>query len=174
MQKVLRALESEAVGINHLRRALVHMGLKSKVRVMLYDDLPKNGTTESVFRGANAIIVLYTLHGKGLDAIGHYVAIIKHKDHLEYFSSYGLPPGAEIAATHSDPDKLMKLLGRNYKVSKAKLQSRFHSNTCARWAFARVLLHDIKNSSFVKTFSEKMHFTKPDDIVSLATLFCIR
>ena len=173
MQKVLRALEVEAVGINHLRRALVHMGMKTKVRVMLYDDLPKNGTTESVFRGAKALIVLYTLHGKNADAVGHYVAIIKHSDHLEYFSSYGLPPEAEIAATHSD-GKLMQLLGRNYRVSKAKLQSRFHSNTCARWAFARVLLHEIKNASFTKTFSEKMHFTKPDDLVSLATLFCIR
>ena len=174
MQKVLRALESESVGISHLRRALVHMGLKSKVRVILYDDLPKNGTIDSVFRGAKAIIVLYTMHGKDLDAVGHYIAIIKHKVHLEYFSSYGLPPGAEIAATHSDPDKLMNLLGRNYKVSRAKLQSRFHSNTCARWAFARVLLHDVKNPSFVKTFSEKVHFAKPDDLVSLATLFCIR
>ena len=170
MLKVLRALEQESVGINHLRRALTHMGLNKKVRVSLYDELGSGDP----FGKYTALIVLYMLHGKREDAIGHYSTIIKHKTHLEYFSSYGLPPAAELAATHSDPDKLAKILGKNYRISKAKLQSRFHSNTCARWAFARVLLADLPNSAFVKTFSGRLHLTQPDDVVSLATLFCIR
>ena len=170
MLKVLRSLEQESVGINHLRRALVHMGRSKTTRVVMYDDLKGNPFTGSV----NAVIVLYMLHGKSEEAVGHYSTIIKNKTHYEYFSSYGLPPAAELAATHSDPDKLARILGKNYRISKAKLQRRFHSNTCARWAFARVLLADLPNSQFVKSFSGRLHLTQPDDVVALATLFCIR
>ena len=63
MLKVLRALEQESVGINHLRRALTHMGLNKKVRVTLYDDL---GSGDQ-FGKYTALIVLYMLHGKKED-----------------------------------------------------------------------------------------------------------
>ena len=174
MLKVLRALEQEPVGINHLRRAVVQMGMRTRVRVMLYDDLPNKGRMEDLMRKWKGLIVLYTLHGKNADGVGHYACVVKRPSHFEYFSSYGLPPDAEIAATHSDRGKLMRLLGRNYRISKAKLQGRFHTNTCARWALCRSVLADLPNSAFIKTFSGRLHLDKPDDVVSLATLFCIR
>ena len=170
MQQVIKALEEESVGIAHLRRSS-----PAYVKVMEYDKLP--ATIEQVFGKAKAVIVLYEFHtskhrteaGKG-----HYICLVRHGKTVEYFSSYGLPPEAEIAATHSDKTKLSKILGPKFRLNKTKFQSKYHSATCGRWAFARALLADLPLTKFQTYFGRKFCLKTPDDIVAISTIFAIR
>ena len=173
MQRVLKSLEAEPVGIAHLRRSC-----PAYVRVIEYDRLPKKGSIAQVF-GAKykALIVLYEFHDskhRTEAGKGHYVCICKRKKGVEYFSSYGLPPGAEINATHSDPDRLMSLLGRNYTLNRTKFQAKYHTATCGRWAYARALLADLPLAKFHAYFGKKLVLKDPDAVVALATIFSIR
>ena len=148
------------------------------MRVIEYDRLPKKGSIASVF-GAKykALIVLYEFHDskhRTEAGKGHYVCICKRKKGVEYFSSYGLPPGAEINATHSDPDRLMSLLGRNYTLNRTKFQAKYHTATCGRWAYARALLADLPLAKFHAYFGKKLVLKDPDAVVALATIFSIR
>ena len=173
MHTVLSALEKEPVGIAHLRRSS-----PAWVRVMEYDGLPPNGSIQQVFgKKYKAVIVLYQMHDskhRQQDGMGHYACLIKLKNGVEYFSSYGGTPASEIGQTHSDPKKLQRLLGRDYIVNRAKLQAKYHTATCGRWAFARALLADLPLKSFQKYFSQKISLPKPDQVVALATIFAIR
>ena len=170
MEAVLRKLETQPVGFRQLQRAVPN------ARVMLYDDLPEKGSIDTLFGKKKCLIVFYQLHSKSgatREGTGHYSAVLKQKARLEWFSSYGMSPEQEIAMTHSK-GKLIKLLGRNYIRSSARLQSRYHSNTCARWCAARCLLHDVKLGVFVKYFGARAKLDRPDDLVTLATMFLIR
>ena len=173
MLQVLKALEKEPVGILHLRKAVPRW-----CKVLHYDGLPTRGTLKQVMGTRyRAIIVFYNMHDtkmRKLDGMGHYVAILRHKTQIEYFSSYGLQVSAEVSATHSDPNRLKRLLGPKVQVNKVRLQDKYHTNTCGRWALARVLLADVPLKAFIKVFSQKIQLTRPDDIVSLATFLNIR
>jgi len=171
MQQVIKALESESVGIAHLRRSS-----PAYVKVMEYDRLPKSGSIAQVFGKYKAVIILYEFHDskhRTEAGKGHYVCLVKLGKGTEYFSSYGLPPDAEISATHSDP-RLKNLLGRNYKMNRTKFQSKYHTATCGRWAYARALLADLPLAKFQTYFGKKLTLGTPDDIIALATIFSIR
>ena len=174
MQAVLDALEKQPVGIAHLRRSS-----PAYVRVMEYDELPKKGSIDQVFgKKYTAVIILYEMHTtkhRLVNGTGHYICIIKRgAKSYEYFSSYGLPPMAEIDATKSDPERLKSLLGSKLLVNRAKLQSKYHTATCGRWAFSRALLANLPLSQFVGFFGKKVQVSKSDSLVGLATLFAIR
>ena len=170
MKSVLRELEKESVGIYHLRRSC-----PAYVRVIEYDSLPRN-LSKLFGRRYKAVILLYTMHDKGkqTDGTGHYVTLVKRENTIEYFSSYGFPIAMEIAATHSDPEKLQRLLPKNVLVNKTRLQRGYHTATCGRWAFARAVLANVPLKKFVSFFSGRLNLTSPDDIVSLATIFSIK
>ena len=173
MKRVITSLEAEPVGIAHLRRSC-----PAYVRVIEYDRLPKKGSIGQLFGTKyKAVILLYEFHDskhRTEAGKGHYVCICKRQKGVEYFSSYGLPPAAEINATHSDPDRLMSLLGRKYTLNRTRFQGKYHTATCGRWAFARALLADLPLAKFQAYFGKKLTLNKPDDIVALATIFSIR
>ena len=172
MLAVLKALEAEPVGIAHLRRSS-----PAYVKVMEYDKLPTGKwSSDQIFGKHKAVIILYEFHDskhRTQAGRGHYVCLVKRGTAIEYFSSYGLPPGAEIAATHSDPKKLTNISAK-YHVNRTKFQRKYHSATCGRWAFARALLADLPLAKFQAYFSKKLTLGRPDDIVALATIFAIR
>jgi len=170
MLQLLKRLESEPVGISHLRRAA-----PDYVGIQLYDKLPIGGSIDKVFGRKRAVILFYSMHdkrGKELPKMGHYSCIVRRGKRVEYFSPYGYRPEFEIHATHSS-GKLLALLGKNYVRSSAALQNRQQANTCARWALCRAIMCDTRLEVFVKLFSAKMHLSSPDDIVTLATLLSI-
>ena len=166
MQSVLKALEKQPISIGTLRQKM-----PGYIKCILYDDLPTKGGLEALFgRRVKCIIVLYMMHDNNR-SVGHYSSILRlGKGKYEYFSSYGLPPEAEIHKTHSS-GKLTRLLGKNFVRSSASLQEKTHSNTCARWAAARCLLHEVPLQVFVKQFSKGIQLRTPDDLVTMATLF---
>ena len=170
MLKILRQLEQQPITLGALKKALPHTA-----KVMLYDHLPERGTLEAVFGKKDCIVLLYQLHsesGRTREGTGHYSTIIRlGKGKYEFFSSYGMKPEEEIAKTHSS-GKLVRLLGKDYVRSSARLQTRgFHTNTCGRFAAARCLLKNVPLQVFVKHFSGRVQLPDPSDIITLATLF---
>ena len=152
MQQVIKSLEAEPVGIAHLRRSC-----PAYVKVIEYDRIPQKATVSGVFGRYKAVIVLYEFHDskhRTEAGKGHYICLVKTGNSVEYVSSYGLPPGAEISATHSDPNRLRNLLGKGYKMNRTKFQSKYHTATCGRWAFARALLADLPLSKFQTYFGK--------------------
>ena len=163
MQRVVEQLKNQPISFRLLQRVVPR-----HTKVILYDDLPDT-TLDKIFGKKKCLIILYMMnHNK--KAVGHYSTIIRHKTTYEYFSSYGFSPEAELHMTHNS-GKLLKLLGKQYIRSGAKLQNLVHSNTCARWAYARCMLHEVPLQVFVKKYSSKMSVSQPDDLVILSTLF---
>ena len=111
MQAVINNLKEAPISISRMRRAV------PEARVMLYDSLPENPKYSDLVKGKRCLIVLYQLHerGRSTDGMGHYALVQREGNKLMYFSSYGLGPEQEIAATHSK-GKLLKLLGKNSSV----------------------------------------------------------
>jgi hypothetical protein len=166
MDNVLKQIEKQPISIATLREKV-----PSHTKVIQYDNLPEKGSLDRVFGKKKCLIVFYTMHDPQNRPIGHFSTILKHgKSKYEYFSSYGYSVEEEIHKTHSS-GKLKRLLGKNFIRSGARLQDRIHSNTCARWAICRCFLHEVPLQVFVKHFSERMQLEKPDDIVTMATLF---
>jgi hypothetical protein len=166
MLGVLRQIEKQPISLATLRQKLPR-----HTKVLQYDNLPEKGSLDRVFGKAKCLVIFYTMHDPHNRPIGHFSSILRHgRKKYEYFSSYGYTPEQEIAKTHSS-GKLLRLLGKNYIRSNAKLQDKVHSNTCARWAAVRCFLHEVPLQVFIKHFTEKVTLKTPDDIVSLSTLF---
>ena len=164
MLQRIRQTERKVVGFDDLRRAVPKW-----TRVILYDNLPADPT--KIFVGpTRALIVLYMMKGR---SVGHYSAILKRGGQFEYFSSYALRPEAEMAALHESPGKMLRLLGSKYTQTKVRLQPMRNSNTCARWALARVSLDTLNVRDFVSLFSRKLSLQTPDDICTLSTIFAL-
>jgi hypothetical protein len=164
MEAVLKNLEQQPIALGLLKKKLPRY-----VKCMLYDDLPEKGNIYAVMGRATCLIVLYMMHGDD-QSVGHYSTILRHGKTLEYFSSYGLSPEAEIHRTHSS-GKLLHMLGTEYIRSSAVLQNKTHSSTCARWAAVRCILHEIPIQLFVSHFTKPVHLQTPDDVVTMSTMF---
>ena len=171
MIEVIRALEKQPISLSIMQRAC------PIARVIAYDKLPPRGTIESIIGRKKALIVLYTMHnkrGQKKEGVGHFACVLPlGKQRYEYFSSYGFPAEKELHMTHSK-GRLLNLLGKNYIRSSARLQKKFNTQTCARWAAARAFLHELPLAVFTKYFTKRTILAKPDDIVTCATLFAFR
>ena len=166
MLAVLEQIEKQPISLATLRSRV-----PAHTKVLEYDKLPASGSIEKVFGRHKCIIIFYTMHDPRNRPIGHFSTILRHgKGKYEYFSSYGYRPEQEISKTHSS-GKLMRLLGKNFVRSSARLQNKIHSNTCARWAAARCFLHEVPLQVFVKTFAGRCSLKTADDVVTLSTLF---
>lgn len=168
MQEVVDNLKKTPIGISRMRGAV------PEARVMLYDDLPADPKYEKVVKGKRCLILLYQLHNRGrpTDGMGHYVLVQREGNRLLYFSSYGLGPEQEIAATHSK-GKLLSMLGKKYIRNTVGLQKKFHTATCGRWCVLKTKLADVPLKKFTKIFSRRQQID-PDGIAVLATMFLIR
>ena len=115
--------------------------------------------------------MLYQLHERGrpIDGVGHYALIQRdHDGRLLYFSSYGLRPEQEIAATHSK-GRLLHMLGKKPRINTVQFQKRSHTATCGRWVILKARLSDLPLKVFQQTFSRRVQLN-PDDVVCLATM----
>ena len=166
MQANLKKLKETPLGISVVRRAL------PKFRVMLYDDLPATPDYSKVVKGKEGVVLLYQLHSRGrpTDGMGHYVLVQRDTDgKIIYFSSYGLRPEQEIAATHSR-GKLIRMLGKNFRRNTIGFQKKSHTATCGRWVILKARLASVSLKQFTAIFSRRVQLA-PDELVSLATMF---
>ena len=168
MQRLVRKLETIPMALDTIKAAA-----PKNCRVVLYDGI---SSRYSLFRpGVDSVIVLYQMHneaGRASGEVGHYACILKGKT-LSYFSSYGLPPEAEIHATHSK-GKLLALLGRRYDWSRSPLQEKRNTATCGLWALARAYFYRMSNKSFANMMNSRFSATTPDDMVSIMTLLLVQ
>jgi hypothetical protein len=177
MQKVLDALEKEPVGIHALRKASPRW-----CKCILYDKIPADATLKGILgKRFTCLIVLFQMHAldrsgkrRPNNSVGHFVCLSrKASGQEEYFSSYGHVPGYAIAKTYSDPHKFDKLFSGKPLVNKTRFQTKDHSNTCARWCLARVMLAPLSLKSFQTLFMSRTQLRSADDLCALATLFLI-
>ena len=118
MLAVLEQIEKQPISLATLRSRV-----PAHTKVLEYDNLPESGSIEKVFGRHKCLIVFYTMHDPRNRPIGHFSTILRHgKGKYEYFSSYGYRPEQEISKTHSS-GKLMRLLGKNFVRSSARLHS---------------------------------------------------
>ena len=165
----LRDLESTQFDIKKIRAVL-----PDDCSAILYDTLKKDKRHRSdIFKNLRGLVVLYEGEIDGRQQ-GHYVTLIPKKTHIEYFSSLGNSPNHESTILGIENTAFKRLLGKNYKYSRAKLQrDRYDVNDCGLWAIARCYLSKWPLQKFQKFFSRREHITGPDDKVSLMTYLLI-
>ena len=171
MQRLVRRLETIPMALDTVKRAAPR-----DCRVVLYDGMPIS-RNRLFTKGVNSVIVLYLMHndaGRATGEVGHFACILRPLGNKgwRYFSSYGLPPEAELHATHSK-GKLLNLLGPNPDWSRSPLQEKRNSATCGLWALARAYFQHLGNSEFAAMMNSRFHATTPDDMVSLMTLLLV-
>lgn len=147
--------------------------LKSKVKIMRYEELA-NKTLQSLFHGYMAIIVFLDIHNEhGVTPIGHWITLIDQDDHYEHFDSYGIGVDEEVAITHEKKDLISNLFKQSNKPlveSQRKLQSNKNdTNTCGRWCIARIRLGNYALPKFYH-FIDTIHHI-PDVAVVALTMF---
>ena len=167
MQAVLDELKQKPLGLSKVKKALPDF------RVVLYDSLPASSTYTSIVQGKKGLVVLYQMHERGrpTDGMGHYALVHREGTRLLYFSSYGLGPEEEIAATHSK-GRLLALLGKKYKRNTTQFQKRSHTATCGRWVILKARMLGVPLKRFVQVFSRRIQ-VDPDGLAVLSTMFLI-
>lgn len=135
----------------------------------IYDTL-RTVTPAQFFSKPASIILLQNKKSK--DPVGHFMAIIQHRNQIEHFDSYGYTLEQELEKT-GEPDYLIQLLNEQSKKvqeSKLKFQSLENdSETCGRWCVARVKMREMLIGEF-KDFFDRGIVTR-DQKVTLLTYF---
>ena len=162
----LKKIESTPISIEELRRRL-----PKYCNAVLYKTLQKDKRHRSkIFADTNALVVLYEAEIDG-QVQGHFVVLIPRKTHIEYFSSLGKSPNHETTILGLENNVFKRLLGSNYKYSRAKLQRDTYTiNTCGRWVLARCYLVDWNLQRFQSFFQKRQQVNTPDDKVTLMTM----
>jgi hypothetical protein len=131
--------ESYAYSDADIRAAL------GSIPIHKYPELKGMASPDALFKGHNAVILLFLTEGKNE---GHWIAVLDHGTHYEVFDSFGTVVDGD--RKWLDKEKLMEfgetlpllsnLLGKGNKPTDHntdKLQ-RDKSNTCGRWVVWRV------------------------------------
>jgi hypothetical protein len=169
--QLIEQIEAQALSFRDLQRMLGPA--KGKTRLIEYDELMKVRSIEDLFSGkVDAVIILLTIEGPNAPSVGHWIAILNHKDHVEHFDPYGLTVDEELGLTHEKP-YLSDLLNKSNKRvvdSAERLQARREDvNTCGRWCIARVRLKDETLREFSAII--KTAHAAPDVTISLMTMW---
>ncbi len=167
----IQELEKTPLSDDDLRRMLGKD--KSRVKVIMYEDLKNYESLEQLLPNMyDAVIVLLQIEGPNAPKVGHWICLMNHGNHFEYFDSYGLDPDEELALTHEHPHLTDIIRGTKRRVesSGAKLQSKREAmNTCGRWCIVRARHKDLEKPEFVKMIRQTHSI--PDVAVVLLTYF---
>ncbi len=141
---------------------------RTKIKYMDYDSLSAIKKIEDLFGDGNCAIILMDIEGRFSGTVGHFIALLRYKDHIEHFDSYGLSIDEELAKTHDKPYLSKLLMPESVKFNHIQLQSHKEDiNTCGRWCVARCLLYALSLSEFVHFCFQ--HSISPDETITLMT-----
>ncbi len=150
--------------------------LDGKTRIMSYRQLMKKKNLKQVLEPFGSAVILYETK----DAFGHWVALIKRGDTVEFFDPYGYKPDdqrkfipAAYKKQHYPEKHLVKLLldsGYKIRYNHFELQDRnkHDMSTCGRWVVLRILLKDLDEHQFKQIMTSKK--MKPDYKATIATM----
>ena len=150
--------------------------LPSWCRFATYDSLSRFKSLKEALQGKQMLVVLYQVHDakskKLVNMPGHYIVLNTRakSQPVEYFSSSGWAPSAELAATHSDKTTFTRLLGRNFIHNSVPFEKMGDMNTCWRWVLTRCVLGHVSLKDFQRLFNQKFMPKDSNDIVTLMTL----
>lgn len=134
-----------------------------------YEEIKNFSNIDQLLYPFNACIIWYPIEGS---MIGHWCAIMKRNNTIEFFN----PSGNRIDALIKDPSK--KILSKLFKISPYKLRysdEKFQSDntmTCGRHCIVRLLFSDLseeKYASMMEDLSKKMNLNY-DQLVTLMTI----
>ena len=136
-------------------------------RAVQYKHL-KGKHRSTIFKNIEGLVVRVPKKGS---KVGHFIALIPRKHHIEYFSSLGGNPESELNKLGESLEIMQNILGENFIYNSVKLQSgKYNINSCACWILCRLYLRKLKLRQFQGLFNRSMHLSSPDDI---ATLMCV-
>ena len=151
--------------ITEIRKMLPHDSKVVLYKTLVHDKRHRR----DIFMGLDSLIVLY----EGVinnTRQGHYVCLIPRSTHIEYFSSLGYSPQHETTILGIENTHFQRVLGKNYKYSRIKLQrDAYNVNTCGLWCVARAYMHSDSLQAFQRFFNRKQHVRGPDDKLLLMT-----
>ena len=151
------------------------MKLLPNVKIITYDELPHLGLNDLVSDERPACIILY-MFAKNY---GHYVALIKKKQYLLFFDSYGLNPD-NLRVFKYVPHNVLQQEHETHKYLSDILSSsdlpvvynshRFQgpgTSTCGRYCAVRIWNSHMNDTEF-KDFIYSTVYT-PDELVTVLT-----
>jgi hypothetical protein len=142
-------------------------------KVIPYEELSRYDTIDEVLSRDKCAIILYQIR----EDFGHWVAINKIHDNIEFFDSYGYRPDEEFkfAKFNKKPYLTRLLIKSPYQIiyNPYKLQKDgFDMNTCGRWVVLRILMKDIPIKTFSRLFLGQSK--KPDWYATALTMLANR
>jgi hypothetical protein len=155
--------------------------LEPDTKIIAYPEFAKMSHIDEAFDKLGRCIFLFLTESP---TSGHWLTMIKRGNDIEYFDSYGDKPEAqrnwisEIQLEQLGEEEpylfnLLKESGYRVYYNTVKYQTdRSDTNTCGRWAVARLITKDMDNKQFhnlVKQQMKERGLTKPDDWVAIFT-----
>lgn len=163
-KNLINEKEDKALSFDNLRAMLGPDA--SECNFFLYESI--RTLTPAKFFSKPAAIILMANRRSG-DNVGHFMAILQFRNHIEHFDSYGFSIEEELKIT-GEPPYIVQMLNEQSKQiveSKHKFQgTRNDSETCGRWCVARVRMRDMFISEF-KSFFDRAIVTNDQKVVLL-------
>jgi hypothetical protein len=163
LDRILKQMEGKALSAHEVTAMC-------GARVILYEELAQYRSIDDMLQGDRAIVILY----QNTQYSGHYVALLKKGNLIEFFDSYGMKPDEELRYVEYNRIPLLTRLlqsaikdGCRVIYNATRLQSmRTGINDCGEFAGMRIRMYDLSQEDFLNMFKG----SNPDKLVSLMTL----
>lgn len=135
-------------------------------KIITYDKIKQYSSIEQLFGNLNKVVLLYVNETEGNDIIGHWCLLLRKKNLIEFWDSFGKSPDAHLKSLPSgikimfnqNYNYLLKLLydfsiKKNHEVhyNEFKMQNN-NTNTCGRFVAVRGYFAEIDMNDYQKIF----------------------
>ena len=139
------------------------------VKIVPYPDLEKYNSVDELFKDKMPVIIYFIESKKGGQYMGHFEALKKLGNVIEFFDSYGLAPDKcrewlshqKLVDLKEDKPELTRLLSKAEKDGYFVLWNTFqyqdyrhNISTCGKWACAFLLEGDLRKNGFLNWIQE--------------------
>jgi hypothetical protein len=149
-----------------------------KCVVISYEDLHNLETLDSILDPYDAAVILY----QTTELFGHWIALLRKGDRIEFYDSYGLKPDEELNLQNAYHKRihegkivphlshLLRQDGYRVVYNSERLQENLEDvNSCGRYAALRVRLRNFGMNKFNSLLTKNHHYSS-DFWVSALTL----
>ena len=134
-----------------------------KTRVVAYDDLKNFKKLDDIFINNSFVILIRSPTGK----IGHWVCVVKRKNIVSYFDSYGRLPDPQMYLNGSYPYLTKLLYESPYELEYNEHDYQAQNTaTCGRHVITRIIMKDESLDNYYKFMKS---FKDDDELVTEIT-----